>query len=512
VNRWLTVATALGFLAWSAVFQHRATFLAVDRNRYASLFDDALISMRYAWNLAHGNGLVWNPGERVEGYSNFLTTLLMAIPSVFFDARRAVLAVQLFGIATVLGVGLLCVRLARSVRRSERCSGSMGHDAIVLAAAISFYPLSFWSVTGMETGLLTLLFLGALVAVDRWVEHQSRGGLFLAASLAGLLTWVRPDAVVFALLIPAFAAFAESSSRRGPNIRVGLALVAVVMIFPLAQLLFRVSYYGHPFPNTYVLKIEGFPILDRIRNGIGYFGHQAAGVLALLSAVAVGVWNGRSRIRLVAGASLLVAVLFQTWAGGDAWPYWRMVAPALPLILALAASDLWGTRRKPVALAALVSLWLLLNVAFLPEIRFQRRPYQWESNVQNVNTALALRAVTEPSAMVGVFWAGAIPFYSERPALDFLGKSDPVIARRAPDLSGAISWSGMRSVPGHNKYDLDYSIRRLRPTYVQGLVWGRDDLTEWGRSAYDSVLVWDVGLRLRHGDPRVHWERTRAVR
>jgi hypothetical protein len=70
----------------------------------------------------------------------------------------------------------------------------------------------------------------------------------------------------------------------------------------------------------------------------------------------------------------------------------------------------------------------------------------------------------------------------------------------------------MRSVPGHNKYDLDYSIRRLRPTYVQGLVWGREDLTEWGRSAYDSVLVGDVGLRLRHGDPRVHWERTRAVR
>jgi hypothetical protein len=511
VNRWLTVVTALGFLAWSAFFRHRATFLAVDHNRYASLFDDALISMRYAWNLAHGNGLVWNQGERVEGYSNFLMTLLMAIPSLFFDPRRAALAVQLLGIATVLGVGLLCVRLARRVRRTEGSHESTGHDAIVLAAAISFYPLSFWSVTGMETGLLTILFLGALVAVDRWAERRRRGDLFLASLLAGLLTWVRPDAVVFALLIPAFAAYAVSPSRRGSNIRVGLALVAVVVIFALAQLLFRVMYYGHSVPNTYVLKIEGFPILDRIRNGIGYFGHQAAGVLALLAAFAIGVWRGRSRIRLVAGGSLLVAVLFQTWAGGDAWPYWRMVTPALPLILALAAGDLWGIRRKSVALAALVSLWLLLNVAFLPEIRLQRRPYQWEANVQNVNTALALRAVTEPSATVGVFWAGAIPFYSERPALDFLGKSDPTIAHRAPDLSGAISWSGMRSVPGHNKYDLDYSIRRLRPTYVQGLVWGREDLTEWGRSAYDSVLVGDVGLRLRHGDPLVHWERTRAV-
>jgi len=40
--------------------------------------DDAFISYRYAWNLLHGNGLVYNPGEPVEGYTNFLWTLLSA--------------------------------------------------------------------------------------------------------------------------------------------------------------------------------------------------------------------------------------------------------------------------------------------------------------------------------------------------------------------------------------------------------------------------------------------------
>src|SRR5207249_9160233 len=43
------------------------------------MYDDAFISYRYAANLAHGLGLVYNPGERVEGYSNFLWTLLMAV-------------------------------------------------------------------------------------------------------------------------------------------------------------------------------------------------------------------------------------------------------------------------------------------------------------------------------------------------------------------------------------------------------------------------------------------------
>ena len=41
------------------------SFIAVDGKRYYTLFDDAMISMRYAWNFSHGNGLVWNPGERV---------------------------------------------------------------------------------------------------------------------------------------------------------------------------------------------------------------------------------------------------------------------------------------------------------------------------------------------------------------------------------------------------------------------------------------------------------------
>src|SRR6185437_4110074 len=44
----------------------------------AWLCDDSFISFRYARNLAHGNGLVWNVGERVEGYTNFLWTVIAA--------------------------------------------------------------------------------------------------------------------------------------------------------------------------------------------------------------------------------------------------------------------------------------------------------------------------------------------------------------------------------------------------------------------------------------------------
>ena len=42
------------------------------------LTDDAFISFRYVHNLLEGHGLVFNPGERVEGYSNFLWVLELA--------------------------------------------------------------------------------------------------------------------------------------------------------------------------------------------------------------------------------------------------------------------------------------------------------------------------------------------------------------------------------------------------------------------------------------------------
>ena len=45
---------------------------------WSCLFDDAMISMRYARNLAEGHGLVFNAGEYVQGFSNPLMTLLMA--------------------------------------------------------------------------------------------------------------------------------------------------------------------------------------------------------------------------------------------------------------------------------------------------------------------------------------------------------------------------------------------------------------------------------------------------
>jgi len=60
----------IGYLYYIYRYIIGTSFL-IDGKTYYVLFDDAMISMRYARNLANGAGLVWNPGgERVQGFSN----------------------------------------------------------------------------------------------------------------------------------------------------------------------------------------------------------------------------------------------------------------------------------------------------------------------------------------------------------------------------------------------------------------------------------------------------------
>src|SRR5205085_12438901 len=73
---WLAAGAAA--LAWIFSRELAHASLVVDGTRYFALDDDMMVSMRYGRNLAEGQGLVWNVGERVEGYTNFLWTLVMA--------------------------------------------------------------------------------------------------------------------------------------------------------------------------------------------------------------------------------------------------------------------------------------------------------------------------------------------------------------------------------------------------------------------------------------------------
>jgi hypothetical protein len=112
------------YLIYAAVYIEKTSF-TVGKQTYYALFDDAMISMRYAKNLAHGAGLVWNPnGERVEGFTNPLWVLLMSFFHLFpIPSSKISLFIQVCG-ALFLTANLFVVR-KNCVIHQPQCLGRL---------------------------------------------------------------------------------------------------------------------------------------------------------------------------------------------------------------------------------------------------------------------------------------------------------------------------------------------------------------------------------------------------
>ena len=118
---------------------------------------------------------------------------------------------------------------------------------------------------------------------------------------------------------------------------------------------------------------------------------------------------------------------------------------------------------------------------------------------QLVQSSQALSDVTNPEAVVATAWAGAPVYYSNRPAIDLLGKSDSYIASLPPQ--GPLH-------PGHNKWDYDYSINSLRPDVVRELFTPTESslerLQSWG---YELFCFDRSSAYFLSGSDRVLWDR-----
>jgi hypothetical protein len=530
----IIITISVGFVIWSAVFIYISSFIAIDGKRYFCLFDDAMISMRYAWNFSHGLGLVWNPGERIEGYSNLLMTLLMSLVTLVFDKSTSVLFIQLLGAGFMLAIAYVNMQIADYIVPSENHQTRSFVRVLSFFCALSYYPLTYWSLMGMETGLLTLLLLLSILSAFKYTRSKNAAYLFLVAGCLGLTYLTRNDSIIFAILIFAYITwetYATNPRISWKDIQSLFVAIGLYFLFVVGQLAFRYLYYGELLPNTYTLKLTGMSLLARIKNGIGFvapFIKENAFVLVLSSINLVFDFQKR---KLLLVSIVFSAISYEIYVGGDPWNYWRIMSPFMPLlmilflitinaiVLAISSTQVFTIYflRNPIfpkkytgqILIALLTLIGLLsaNVRFLAEISFLKKPYQTESNRVNVNTAIVLSQLTTSDATVGVYWAGSIPFFTNRKAIDFLGKSDRYIAQLPPDVSGSIAWSGMSSVPGHNKYDLNYSIKTLEPTYVQGFQWGTQDLSEWADTNYVKVEYNDVSLFLLKDSPAVLWDK-----
>jgi arabinofuranosyltransferase len=524
VDRVVLAALTIAFVVWAAVFIWQTSYVSIDGRRYFGLFDDAMISMRYAWNLVHGSGLLWNPGERVEGYSNLLMTLIMSLASLFFNKSAAVLAVQIAGIPTVLGAAWLARDLAIRAARGLKAPSLAG--TLTFACVLLYFPMSYWTLLGMETGLLTVLVLTAAHFGLRWLEAGRRLDLSRMAIAAGLAFLTRNDSIILVTILFGFlVSLSWLRNRDLAMLRQVAGAAMIVGLFIAAQTVFRYAYYGELLPNTYVLKLTNYPLNIRLIDGTHFVLRFLGQTWPLFVLAASSLWHGWRPIRLLMAALVLAVLGYQVYAGGDPWDTWRMLAPGMPLLFALAvigaaelaprlALRLGASRQTGTAAAVLLLIALIVaDRPFLSDMAVRGPTSAAIANRTNTNAAIAITALTRPEASVGVIWAGTLPYYADRYAIDFLGKSDPYVARLNADVSGSSGWGNQISIPGHNKYDLEYSIVQRQPTYSQGFSWGYATVRPYFVQNYVRVEYHGAAgtktIFLLKDSPLVCWEECR---
>ena len=505
-SSWIVLAVVIvAYAAYAAIYIFKTSFV-VKGQRFFCLFDDAMISMRYARNWVEGAGLVWNPGETVEGYTNFLWVCVMAVVHLLpLEARFTSLVVQILCVGIGAGLVLGTYHLGRSLRllRVEAVGG---------ATITAFYfPLVHWNLQGMETGLLAMLLVfGAARCARDW----QRGSIsIIGGALLGAALLVRPDAMLIVLGTCAFFSLRLRRSWRGPV----LTLVVALSMWT-AYWLSRWAYYESFWPNTYHLKM-GVPVLFRIGVlGASYVAGtiDRLGIVFISALVLTLVGLGRTARWEVFGVFLL-SVAGMVWVGGDAWRYERFICPAIPFValgLSHGVSILAERHARRTAtdeagsisglkLACCALLVLSMNFAYLQEW-ITVSPHYAEANHWNVRKAEAILESTTPDARVAVFWGGAIPYFTGRHCIDVLGKSDAFIAREIDPLLRAGVF------PGHNKFELRYSLLFLDADVLDtpgGGFWPDLPSEPWFAAEFHEVIApvdgYAIGLWVRNNSERV---------
>lgn len=497
-----------------SLFLFSLGFLLILRNSWIS--EDAFISLRHVDNLLAGHGPVFNPGERVEGYTHTVWFFIL----VFFRA------IGFSPNATLLLPGLVFSLLALYIiffrlRYPGQEDGHSLHFSAAVLIAVS--PFVDFGTSGLETALS--YFLLSLFAMAVAKDFLHRRPMVMGLILA-LMVLNRPDFGVFFLIFLLIYLVRLMSKKDG------LGAVLRFLLFPAilggGYQLFRMGYFASIFPNPFFAKSGAGAYF---RQGIVYlkdFLYGNLSVLIILLAFLALLWAWKTRRqqfspRLMIIACGLVYAFFVIRGGGD-FMHGRFLLPGI-VLLALAGSGAFDrifdssrwTRITAIALSVLLSIASLLVVPLQKRgpdryvirqgISDERYFYygnkradirtlfadnyimMWKTMGQNWN---AFSSTYSGSVVFAHANIGFMGYYAGPKVrlIDLLGLTDPVIARvKMPE----------RGRPGHEKKaPLGYLLHQ-RPTVCSTPfpVWNEIAETPFG-------VLWDLSYdMLRHMSPYV---------
>ena len=473
--------------------------------------DDAFISFRYAKNLVEGHGLVYNIGERVEGYTNFLWTILL---SGFMGLGMDVVVVsQVLGILFSLSTVLLLLYFNRQLYPTESL---FNYLAPLFLGSCGAYAA--WATGGLETSFYTfLVFLGSFLFVTGMNQPRY---LILSGMAFALVCMTRLDGLIFAGITFIWLFYLTVVKKR--IVFKALVLWTLCFLVPfLAYFFWRWSYYGRLLPNTYYVKVGG---LSLYHEGLVYvfdFVKRFWIWLFMIPLVFLGK-AARSNPKLAFivpyfTSLIIVFSLYMIYIGGDFMDMFRFLVPVLPMFFFLIQEGFRGmnsypesamksqiskngkprSKHQPVGKKHRRTIWAAVKICLIILCLFLLIYPSRESNKiwnrKGIDSIGLLREYTRLWSKVGMMFkeiakpgeslsigaAGAIPFYSGLYTIDELCltlKSYPEVkfikVQRA----------------GHQMMITNDFLASLKPTYIVGHPQLYDK--------YEQPEVFDAGIKL----------------
>lgn len=438
--------------------------LTLSKNFGFQNVDDAYISFRYGWNLMRGNGLVYNTGEYVEGYSNFLWTVFTAPFTLITWADIPVFTII---IGLILSIGILFLISAVTKKLITGISVLLIIlPAVLLASDSSFV---FWAVSGMETTLFTFLltavfyFYARMNDKNKYTNHIS---VFLV-----LATLCRPEGnMLFIFIIFNIFLFRHSISDYKTKL---LKIITVYSAFMIIYYGFKYFYYGSVLPNTFYAKA----VTDTANNfsaGIDYLRVSfKARFIIIIFLIFISfkliVKDYRYNFLFTFSLGYLCYIVY---AGGD-WPgASRFILPVLPFIYLLCTAGIVRLfnifkNSKNILFTRLAGKFIII-LLFLTAINtyntFKKlEPYTFLDTIyityeqECKNLGLNFKKLNDPGLIIALAPAGKIAYYSELYCIDMWGLNDKYIA----------SVDSKSETAAHRKHDFNYILSK-KPDYIIG--------------------------------------------
>jgi hypothetical protein len=431
------------------------------------------------------------------------------------------LAVQVTG-AVLLAITAYFVR-----RIVEVFTGDLLAMLAAVALTLFYAPLDSYSLLGMEVSALALVVTAAVWLLLKNGSQRFSAWLYVMLAVGTLL---RADMAV-PYLIVLVAMYLVQRQHRARHLAWGFGLLVLSLA---GQGIASLLYYGQWLPNTYYLKIEGWPFALRVLRGLYalvWFIYYSNWILFVLP-FALPLFRRDWKL-LLPLAILLGQLVYSVYVGGDAWEHHgganRYICIAMPLYFALLGVSLEELRHRAATLVgdsritelgsrlgwavcfviALLNFNLLLgDWKAIERWDLSRRPDYVAGSDANLSTALALRNSTTAEATIAVLGAGTIPYLlPEHRVLDILGKTDPVIAHQPVRTPMSIEdVPDMR--PGHMKWDYARTFGELKPDVIVSIWPGTGAEAAPYLEAYvEGTIAPGIKVYLRRGSQHILWDR-----